>query len=114
MKMMMAKAAELHNADATKICGILFDVYDEDGSGIIYQADATEMLHSWCIGKYGAICDCDDLQGLIKTLIAHAKLNDVSQAECVTKQELMRLADKFPELFDTSEKFPPHVRYLKL
>lgn len=114
LNMMRSKAAELHNADATKICSILFEVYDEDGSGIISQSDATEVLHSWCIGKYGAICDCDDLQGLIKTLIAHAKLIDVSHPESITKQEWMRLADKFPEFFDTSDNFPPHVRYLRL
>merc|ERR1719478_49580 len=35
VEMMLAKAAELHSADSKKVCGILFEVYDEDDDGHI-------------------------------------------------------------------------------
>lgn len=126
LNMVLKKSAELKNADGATICRILFEVYDEEDTGNISQTLATEMLYNWCIGKYGAICECDDLHGLVRTLILYAKQNDDSEGDWIaegaqdwigdwmTREEWLRLAEKFPELFDTEEKVPPHVRYLRL
>jgi len=106
---MLAKAAELHSADFKSTCRILFEVYDEDEKGLLSAAEAGELLQSWCIGKYGAIYD--DSDNIIKTLMTHVELDDGGG---ISKQEWMRLADKFPELFDTEPQYTPHVRYLRL
>jgi hypothetical protein len=112
LSMVLKKSAELKNADGATICRILFEVYDEEETGTISQTLAADMLYNWCIGKYGAICDCDDLQGLITTLITHTKQNGDTQQSQITREEWLRLAEKFPELFDT--RSISSVGYLRL
>jgi len=107
------KTAELHCADASKICNTLFAIYHEDGHDTLSITDALSVLQGWAAGKYGAShVQSADMNYLINTLLAVL----LSKCKCgsVNKADWMKLADVYPEFFDVEPQYPQHVRYLRL
>lgn len=107
------KTAELHCADASKICSTLFAIYHEDDHDTLSITDALNVLQGWAAGKYGAShIKSADMDYLINTLLAVL----LSKCKCgsVNKTDWMKLADDYPEFFDVEPQYPQHVRYLRL
>jgi len=107
LNMLLCRAAELHKAEGKKICRILFEIYDENDDGVLSRSEAKEVLQNWCIGKYGATVLKDD--GMLQFI--DSLMGQVSFSEGdINKTEWMRLADNFPELFETESQSPEDVR----
>lgn len=107
------KTAELHCADAAKICNTLFAIYHEDDHDNLSITDALNVLQGWGAGKYGAsYIQKPEMDHLINTLLAVL----LSKCKCgdVSKADWMRLADDYPEFFDVEPQYPQHVRYVRL
>jgi len=107
------KTAELHCADATKICNTLFEIYHEDGHDTLSITDALNVLQGWAAGKYGAShIQSDAMNYVINTVLA--MLLSKSKCGSVHRTDWMKLADDYPEFFDVEPQYPQHVRYSRL
>lgn len=113
---MHVKTAELHCADAAKICNTLFALYRECAPAMpdtLSIGDALNVLQGWAAGKYGAhLVKTDDMNYLINTLLA--ALLAKSKCGSVFKADWMQLGDDYPQFFDVEPQYPQHVRYLRL